>query len=53
MRAALKIYTSVAKELKLRVRKVWGLNFTFVEVRGEKLLRRGVGVGFPPLLHPE
>ena len=33
---ALKIYTSVAKGLKLQVRKFWGLIPTFVEVTGEK-----------------
>ena len=43
---ALKLYSSVGKELKLKVRKVWGLMPTFVEVRGEKLIR-----GFLPL-HP-
>ena len=40
----LKSYTSVAKGLKLKVRKFWGLIPTFVEVTGEKL----VG-GFAPL----
>ena len=34
----LKFYTSVAKGLKLKVRKFWGLNPTFVEVTGEKLI---------------
>ena len=34
----LKIYISVAKGLKLKVRKVFGLIFTFVEVTGEKLV---------------
>ena len=33
---ALKLYTSVAKGLKLKVRKFWGLISTFVEVTGEK-----------------
>ena len=42
---ALKFYTSVAKELKLKVRKFWGLIPTFVEVTGEKL----VGLFAPPL----
>ena len=39
---AMKFYTSVAKELKLKVRKFWWLILTFVEVTWEKL----VG-GFP------
>ena len=34
----LKFYTSVAKELKLKVRKFWRLHSTFVEVTGEKLI---------------
>ena len=34
----LKFYTSVAKELKLKFKKFWGLIPTFVEVTGEKLL---------------
>ena len=40
-------YTSVAKGLKLKVRKLWGLIPTFVEFTGEKL----VGGAFLP--HPE
>ena len=40
----LKFSTSVAKGLKLKVRKFWGSNPTFVEVTGEKL----VGGTFPP-----
>ena len=40
---ALKFYSSVAKWLKLKVRKIWGLIFTLVEVK-EKLVRRV----FPP-----
>ena len=36
----LKFYTSVAKGLKLKVRKFWGLFRTFVEVTGKKLLAR-------------
>ena len=43
---ALKFYTSVAKELKLKVKKFWGLIRTFVEVTWKKL----VG-GFPPILN--
>ena len=40
----LKFCTSAAKELKLKVRKFWGQNPTFVEVTGEKL----VGGAFLP-----
>ena len=40
--------TSVAKELKLKFRKFWGPNLTFVEVIGEKL----VGGHFCPPPHP-
>ena len=40
----LKFYTSVAKKLKLTVRKFWGLAPTFLEVTGEKL----VGGSFCP-----
>ena len=36
----LKFCTSMAKELKLKVRKLWGPNSTFVEVTGEKLIGR-------------
>ena len=45
----LKYYTSVAKGLDLKVRKFLGLNPTFVEVTGEKLV--GGGAFCPP--HPE
>ena len=44
----LKSYTSVAKGLKLKVRKFWGLIPTFVEVTGEKLVG---GVCPPPFLN--
>ena len=44
---ALKFYTIMAKGLKLKVRKFFGLIPTFVEVTGEKL----VGGRFAP--HPE
>ena len=40
---ALKFYTSVAKESKLKVRKFWCLIRTFVEVIGEKLVESEVG----------
>ena len=39
----LKLYTSVAKRLKLKVRKFLGLILTFVEVTGEKIVR-GIGL---------
>ena len=39
---ALKFYTSVAKESKLKVRKFWCLIRTFVEVTGEKLVGSGI-----------
>ena len=35
---ALKFYTSVAKALKLKVRKILGLTLTFPEVAEEKLV---------------
>ena len=46
----MKFYTSVAKVLKLKVRKFWGLVSMFVEVTGEKL---GGGSPFylPPILN--
>ena len=44
----LKFYTSVAKGLKLKVRKFWRLIPTFEEVTGEKLVGRGVGSPPPP-----
>ena len=34
----LKFYTNMAKGLKLKGRKFWGLIPTFVEVTGEKLI---------------
>ena len=34
----LKFYTSMAKELKLKVRRFWGLITTLVEVTGRKLV---------------
>ena len=37
---SLKFYTTVAKGLKLKVRKFWGLIATFVEVTGKKLAER-------------
>ena len=44
----LKFYTSVAKELKQKVRKFWGLIPAFVEVTGEKLVE---GPFCPPILN--
>ena len=41
----LKFCISVAKGLKLKVRKFWGLTHTFVEVTGEKLVGGGGGGG--------
>ena len=46
---ALKSYASVAKELKLKVRKCWGLIPTFEEVTGEKLLGRVFFAPSPPI----
>ena len=43
-------YTSLAKGLKLTVRKFWGLNPTFVEVTGEKLVG-GPFYPLPPILN--
>ena len=42
---ALKFYTGVAKELKLKFSYFWGLIRTFVEVKGEKLVGGGEGLG--------
>ena len=42
-------YTSVAKGLKLKVRKLWSLTPTFVEVTGEKLVEGLFGTP----AHPE
>ena len=46
----LKCYTSVAKRLKLKVRRFCWLSSTFVEVTGEKLVRGGIFL--PPLRSP-
>ena len=45
----LKFYTSVTKELKLKVGGFWGLIPTFVEVTGGKL----IGESFWSPNHPE
>ena len=44
----LKFYTSMAKELKVKVRKFWGLIPRFVEVTGEKLVKWP-----PPVTRPQ
>ena len=44
----LKFYTSVANELKLKVRNFGGLSLTFVEVTGEKLVVGGPFCPPPP-----
>ena len=41
---ALKFYTSVAKEFKLKVRKFFGIIPTFAEITVEKLVGRGGGL---------
>ena len=46
----LEFYTNLAKELKLKVRKVFGLSPTFLEVTGKELVRRGEGGGGGGLL---
>ena len=48
-----KFYTSVAKRIKLKVRKFLGLIPTFVEITGEKLVGGGLFGHTPPVLHPE
>ena len=40
-----KLYTNVAKRLKLKVRKFGGIIPTFVEVAGEKLVGEGAFLG--------
>ena len=40
---SLKFYASLSRGSKVIVRKFWGLISTFVEVTGEKLVRRGGG----------
>ena len=47
----LKFCTSLAKGLKLKVRKFWGPNTTFVEVTGEKLVGEGGLFAPPPILN--
>ena len=48
----MKFFTSVAKWLKLKARKFWGLNPTFVEVTGQKLVG-GLFAPPPRAPHPE
>ena len=47
---ALKLDTSVAKVLKLKARKFWGLAITFVEVTSEKLIAEAF-LPPPPILN--
>ena len=48
----MKFYTSVAKGLKLKVRKFLRLIFMFVEVTGEKLVgEEGGTFALPPILN--
>ena len=42
---ALKLSTTSAKGLKLKVRKFWGIIPTFVEVTAKNLVERGGGGG--------
>ena len=49
----LKFYTSLSKELKLKVRKFWGLIPIFVEVTEEKLEGWGGGGGGFLAPHPQ
>ena len=46
---ALRFYTSVAKGLELKVRKFWGLIFTFLEVTGGKTSSGGNFL--PPIMN--
>ena len=46
---ALKFYTSVAKWLKLKVKKFCGLIFAFVEVTGKKLVGKAFLLPTNPL----
>ena len=50
---ALTFYTSVAKELKLKVRKFLRLIFLFVEVTGGKLVGGKGDFLSPPPSHPK
>ena len=45
-----KLYTSVAKRLKVKVRKFWGLIPLFVEVTGEKLIGARPFCPPPPII---
>ena len=48
----LKVYTSLSKGLKLKVRKFWGLIPTFVEFTGEKLVGGTFLLPSPPTPPP-
>ena len=39
----MKLYWNVPEGLKLKVRKFWGLTFTFVKVTGQKLVGLMIG----------
>ena len=47
----LTFYISLAKGLKLKVRRFWGLIPTFVEVAGEKLVEGVLLPPAPPILN--
>ena len=49
----LKFYTSVAKDLKLKVPKFWRLTSAFVEVAGEKLVEDLFTTHTPSPFHPQ
>ena len=49
LRIALKFYASVAKGLKVKVKRFWGIIATFVEVTGETMVG---GILRPPPLNP-
>ena len=44
----LKFYTSMAKGLKLKIKRFWGLSLTFVEFTGEKLVGGDLFAPHPP-----
>ena len=51
---AMKFYTSITRELKLKLRTFLGLRLTIVEVKGEKLVEGTfLTPPPPPPLHPE
>ena len=51
---AMKFYTNITRELKLKLRTCLGLRLTIVEVAGEKLVEGTfLTPPPPPPLHPE